>query len=66
MRAAYFRNFIFGVEDSLVLTVGLLSGIAIILGGVLSSMSVWKSALRMTFVSGFAIALGLSVGKLLR
>lgn len=29
MQAAYFRNFIFGVEDSLVSTVGLLSGVAI-------------------------------------
>lgn len=26
---SYFRNFIFGVEDSLVSTVGLLSGVAI-------------------------------------
>lgn len=29
MRPTYFRNFIFGVEDSLVSTVGLLSGVAI-------------------------------------
>src|SRR3989344_7385738 len=29
MRVSYFRNFIFGVEDGLVSTVGLLSGIAI-------------------------------------
>lgn len=28
-RIAYFRNFVFGVEDSLVSTVGLLSGVAI-------------------------------------
>lgn len=32
MQATYFRNFIFGVEDSLVSTVGLLSGVAIAVG----------------------------------
>jgi len=55
MQAAYFRNFIFGVEDSLVSTVGLLSGVAI--AGVARDM-ILLTGLILIFVEAFSMAAG--------
>jgi len=53
--ALYFRNFIFGVEDSLVSTVGLLSGIAI--AGV-SRETIFLTGMVLIFVEGFSMGVG--------
>jgi len=51
----YFRNFIFGVEDSLVSTVGLLSGVA--MGGV-SREVILLSGVVLILVEAFSMATG--------
>ncbi|MBI4066229.1 VIT1/CCC1 transporter family protein [Candidatus Gottesmanbacteria bacterium] len=53
--AAYIRNFVFGVEDSLVSTVGLLSGIAV--GGVTRSQIV-LTGIILLLVEAFSMAVG--------
>jgi VIT1/CCC1 family predicted Fe2+/Mn2+ transporter len=53
--ASYFRNFVFGVEDSLVSTVGLLSGIAI---AGMSSRSIFVTGFVLIFVEAFSMAVG--------
>lgn len=55
MKATYYRNFIFGVEDSLVSTVGLLSGIAI--AGV-PRETIFLSGMVLIFVEAFSMAAG--------
>lgn len=55
MKATYYRNFIFGVEDSLVSTVGLLSGIAI--AGV-PRETIFLSGIVLIFVEAFSMAAG--------
>ena len=52
---SYFRNFIFGVEDSLVSTVGLLSGVAI--AGV-PKTTILLTGLVLIFVEAFSMAAG--------
>lgn len=52
---SYFRNFIFGVEDSLVSTVGLLSGIAIA-GS--SRNTIFLTGAVLIFVEAFSMAAG--------
>lgn len=59
-RATYFRNFIFGVEDSLVSTVGLLSGVA--LSGVEQSIII-LSGVILIFVEGFSMAAGAFISE---
>lgn len=51
----YVRNFIFGVEDSLVSTVGLLSGVAV---AGLPRASVFVSGLILIFVEAFSMGVG--------
>ena len=51
----YFRNFIFGVEDSLVSTVGLLSGVAI--AGV-PSRTILLTGVVLILVEAFSMAAG--------
>jgi VIT1/CCC1 family predicted Fe2+/Mn2+ transporter len=51
----YLRNFIFGVEDSLVSTVGLLAGVAA--GGV-SSAVILTTGLVLIVVEGFSMGIG--------
>ena len=51
----YLRNFIFGVEDSLVSTVGLLSGVAI--AGV-ASRTILLTGVVLIFVEAFSMAVG--------
>lgn len=53
--ALYFRNFIFGVEDSLVSTVGLLSGVAI--AGV-PRATIFLTGIVLIFVEGFSMGVG--------
>ncbi|MCL9972242.1 MAG: VIT1/CCC1 transporter family protein [Candidatus Pacebacteria bacterium] len=53
--ATYFKSFVFGVEDSLVSTVGLLSGVA--LAGV-SSGTVILTGIVLIFVEAFSMAAG--------
>ena len=53
--APYFRSFIFGVEDSLVSTVGLLSGIAI--AGV-PRTTIFVTGVVLIFVEAFSMAAG--------
>lgn len=53
--ALYLRNFVFGVEDSLVSTVGLLSGIAA--GGV-SAATIFLTGAVLIFVEAFSMAVG--------
>lgn len=53
--ASYLRNFVFGTEDSLVSTVGLLSGIAI--AGMVSREIVMTGAI-LIFVEAFSMAVG--------
>src|SRR3989338_2274731 len=55
MQAAYFRNFIFGVEDSLVSTAGLLSGVAI--AGV-ERETILLTGAALIFVEAFSMAAG--------
>ncbi|OGG37813.1 hypothetical protein A2110_01850 [Candidatus Jorgensenbacteria bacterium GWA1_54_12] len=52
---SYFRNFIFGVEDSLVSTVGLLSGIAI---AHIPRETIFLTGLILIFVEAFSMAAG--------
>lgn len=52
---SYFRNFIFGVEDSLVSTVGLLSGIAI---ANLPRETIFLTGVVLIFVEAFSMAAG--------
>ncbi len=52
---SYFRNFVFGVEDSLVSTVGLLSGIAI--AGV-PKETIFLTGVVLIFVEAFSMAAG--------
>jgi VIT1/CCC1 family predicted Fe2+/Mn2+ transporter len=53
--AVYFKSFVFGVEDSLVSTVGLLSGVA--LAGV-ASATVILTGIVLIFVEAFSMAAG--------
>ncbi|MBI2612406.1 VIT1/CCC1 transporter family protein [Candidatus Kaiserbacteria bacterium] len=55
MQATYFRNFVFGVEDSLVSTVGLLSGVAI--AGV-ARETILLTGIVLIFVEAFSMAAG--------
>lgn len=55
MGPMYFRNFIFGVEDSLVSTVGLLSGVAI--AGV-PRETIFLTGIVLIFVEAFSMAAG--------
>ena len=52
---SYFRNFIFGVEDSLVSTVGLLSGIAI---ADVPGHTIFLTGVVLIFVEAFSMAAG--------
>ncbi len=54
-RIAYFRNFIFGVEDSLVSTVGLLSGVAI---AGLTPREIFLTGVILIFVEAFSMGAG--------
>ncbi len=54
-RDTYLRNFIFGVEDSLVSTVGLLAGVAA--GGV-SPRAILTTGLVLIVVEGFSMGIG--------
>ncbi len=54
-RVVYMRNLIFGAEDSLVSTVGLLSGIAI--GGV-SNSAIILTGIVLIFVEAFSMGVG--------
>lgn len=53
--AAYIRNFVFGVEDSLVSTVGLLSGIAV--GGI-QRQQIILTGIILLLVEAFSMAVG--------
>lgn len=53
--ALYLRNFIFGVEDSLVSTVGLISGIAI---ADMPQSSILITGVTLIFVEAFSMAVG--------
>lgn len=53
--AAYVRNFIFGVEDSLVSTVGLLSGVAV---GGLPREEIFLTGVVLIFVEAFSMGVG--------
>lgn len=53
--AAYVRNFIFGVEDSLVSTVGLLSGVAV---AGMSKEEVFLTGIVLIFVEAFSMGVG--------
>lgn len=53
--ASYLRNFIFGVEDSLVSTVGLLSGVA---AAGASRSSIVLTGIVLVFVEAFSMAVG--------
>ncbi len=52
---SYFRNFIFGVEDSLVSTVGLLSGIAVV---DTPARTIVLTGIVLIFVEAFSMAAG--------
>jgi VIT1/CCC1 family predicted Fe2+/Mn2+ transporter len=52
-KTIYLRNFIFGVEDSLVSTVGLLSGVAV--AGV-ASRTILLTGVVLIFVEAFSMA----------
>ncbi|PIR87110.1 MAG: hypothetical protein COU11_02690 [Candidatus Harrisonbacteria bacterium CG10_big_fil_rev_8_21_14_0_10_49_15] len=53
--AVYFRNFIFGVEDSLVSTVGLLSGVAI---ADVPRATIFLTGMVLIFVEAFSMGVG--------
>ena len=53
--ATYVRNFIFGVEDSLVSTVGLLSGVA---AAGLSKHDIFLTGIVLLFVEAFSMGVG--------
>lgn len=55
LRETYLRNFIFGVEDSLVSTVGLLAGIA---AADISGRTILTTGLVLIFVEGFSMGIG--------
>ncbi len=55
LKAGHFRNFVFGVEDSVVSTVGLLSGIAI--AGV-PNRTILVSGVILILVEAFSMAIG--------
>ena len=54
-RVSYLRNFVFGVEDSLVSTVGLLSGIAI---AGMNRESIFATGVVLIFVEAVSMAAG--------
>lgn len=54
-RIAFLRNFVFGVEDSLVSTVGLLSGIAI---AGMTTKEIFVTGVVLVFVEAFSMAAG--------
>lgn len=54
-RRTFFRNFIFGVEDSLISTVGLLSGIAVSGAG---KQTIVTTGVILIFVEAFSMAVG--------
>ncbi|MDO8515592.1 MAG: VIT1/CCC1 transporter family protein [bacterium] len=51
----YLRNFVFGVEDSLVSTVGLLSGIA---AAGMTKQAIFTTGMVLVFVEAFSMAVG--------
>jgi VIT1/CCC1 family predicted Fe2+/Mn2+ transporter len=53
--ASYFRNFIFGVEDSLVSTVGLLSGVA---AAAVPTKTILLTGIILVFVEAFSMGVG--------
>ena len=53
--AVYFRNFIFGVEDSLVSTVGLLSGVAV---ADVPVETIFLTGIVLIFVEAFSMGVG--------
>ncbi|MCI0542201.1 VIT1/CCC1 transporter family protein [bacterium] len=53
--ASYLRNFVFGVEDSLVSTVGLLSGLAI---AEIEMRTIFLTGVILIFVEAFSMAVG--------
>ena len=53
--ALYLRNFVFGVEDSLVSTVGLVSGVAI---SGLPRAAIFMTGIILIFVEAFSMAIG--------
>lgn len=55
VNASYIRNFIFGVEDSLVSTVGLLSGVAI---AGMERREILLTGIVLIFVEAFSMAIG--------
>jgi len=55
LRAEYLRNFVFGVEDSLVSTIGLLSGIAV--AGTESKIII-LTGIVLIFVEAFSMGIG--------
>ncbi len=54
-RDTYLRNFIFGVEDSLVSTVGLLAGVA---AAEISAQAILTTGLVLIVVEGFSMGIG--------
>lgn len=54
-KVAYFRNFVFGVEDSLVSTVGLLSGVAI---AGMEPKQIFLTGLILIFVEAISMSAG--------
>lgn len=54
-KSGFFRNFVFGVEDSLVSTVGLLSGVAAAGAG---SRAIFTTGVILVFVEAFSMAVG--------
>jgi len=54
-QAAFFRNFIYGVEDSLVSTVGLLSGVAV---AAATKETILLSGIVLIFVEAFSMSVG--------
>jgi VIT1/CCC1 family predicted Fe2+/Mn2+ transporter len=54
-RALYLRNFVFGVEDSLVSTVGLLSGVA---AAGINKSTILISGIVLIFVEAFSMGVG--------
>jgi len=55
VKASFLRNFIFGVEDSLVSTVGLLSGVA---AASISKETILLTGVILIFVEAFSMAVG--------
>lgn len=59
--AVYLRNFIFGVEDSLVSTVGLLAGIAV---AEVPRATIFLTGMVLIFVEAFSMAIGSLVSEI--